>query len=753
VVQGVGFRPFAYGEAVRLGLAGHVVNEPGGVEIEVEGAAEKVQAFVERLRSNAPVAAKIHEIITDTLTPICDSVFEIRGSSSDGERAVFLGPDLATCDECLNEMRDPQNRRFGYAFTNCTNCGPRYTIIRDLPYDRARTTMAEFEMCAECRAEYEDPTNRRFHAEATCCPKCGPHLDCGGTTPLCQMPTRRHSPAPVTQATERLAAGQILAVKGIGGFHLACDAANAEAVQALRQRKQRDQKPFAIMVRDLAALKTICHVPDEAVAALTGPERPIVLLEKRDAHGLAEGVAPRSASFGVMLPYTPVHHLLMDGPFRALVMTSGNLSDEPIAYTNEDAAQRLDGLADAYLTHNRAIHVRTDDSVARVIGGRLRFVRRSRGYAPFPVGLPFDAGHVLAVGPELNSTVCVTRGDQAFLSHHVGDLNNLAAYEGFQQAVDHMKDIMAVTPQAVACDLHPQYLSTRYARESGLPLIQVQHHHAHVASVLAEAGRADKVIGAVFDGIGWGDDNTAWGGEFVVCDLAGYTRVGHLEPVPQPGGDAAAKKTARMAYAYWLKCEMRNAKCETAELVALSNEEKRIIRTAIEKEINCPMTSSMGRLFDAASALLGVCQANTFHSQAPMELEAAAARARDGSGGYPVPLMRSKAGLHVVSGPEIIRAMVEDFLGGSDAAECAARFHNTVADATLDVCELVRRKTGLATVVLSGGVFANAFLVERLVPLLERAGFEVLMNATVPAGDGGVSLGQAAVAAWRLRCV
>ena len=751
MVQGVGFRPFVHGLAARLRLAGFVRNEPHGVEIEVEGPSLAVDAFVAQLGTSAPPLARIHEVLTRERPAAGEKTFVIRRSVGAGERTVLIAPDQATCGDCLRELRDPRDRRYRYPFINCTNCGPRYTIIRDVPYDRANTTMAEFTMCRDCRAEYENPADRRFHAEPTCCPACGPRvqlLDAQGGRVACTDP--------IAETIRLLSEGHIVAVKGLGGFHLACDATRAEAVRLLRRRKQRDLKPFALMVRDLDTAARICEVSDEARAALVGSERPILLMKKRSGHGIADEVAPRSDSFGVMLPYTPIHELLMEGPFEALVMTSGNLTDEPISFTNEDALARLKGLADCFLLHNRAIHIRTDDSVARVIAGRQRFLRRSRGYAPFPMALPVETAgrEILAVGPELSATLCLTRGSQAFLSHHLGDLYNLAAYDAFLQAVEHLENLLAVAPSLVACDMHPAYASTRYARSCGLPVIAVQHHHAHIASVLAETGRTDRVIGVAFDGLGWGEDGAVWGGEFLICDLGGYQRVGHLAVVPQPGGDVSSKKTVRMGYVY-----LREAYGERAERLAealepdLSADERRVIAQQIDRGVNCPGTSSMGRLFDAASALLGICTENTHHAQAPMELEAKAWEARDESGVYTCAIEETGEGACAVRASDIIRVMVDDFGNGVSQAVCAARFHNSIAHAAVQVCKKIREKTGLETVALSGGVFANAYLLERMMPLLEEEGFEVLLNSLTPAGDGGVCLGQAAVAAWRCRCV
>ncbi len=746
-VQGVGFRPFVFGLASRLGLSGFVFNEPAGVSIEVEGPSEVIDALLAEMQGSPPPLARIERLETMEIAPQGESGFRIRESGAGGSRSVLIPPDLATCGDCLREMADPADRRYRYPFINCTNCGPRYTIIQDLPYDRARTTMAEFALCPECRAEYEDPANRRFHAEPVCCPVCGPQVwlaDAQGERIACEEP--------IAETIARLSAGAIVAIKGLGGFHLACDAANPEAVALLRARKHRDLKPFALMVRDRAAAETLCRFSCAAEwQLLESAERPIVLLDKRSDHGLAAEVAPCNPSFGLMLPYTPLHHLLMEGPLRALVMTSGNLSDEPIVHTNEEALERLAGLADCFLLHNRRIHIRTDDSVVRIIAGQLRFLRRSRGYAPFPVKLPFDsAGHeVLAVGPELNNTVCVTRGEYAFLSHHIGDLTNLAAYESFLQGIEHLQNALDVHPDVIAYDPHPAYLSTRYVRDRNGNAIPVQHHHAHAVSALVEAHHPGPALAVLFDGLGWGADDRLWGGEFLVLqDYAHYERAGHLEPVPQPGGDAAARETPRMAFAY-LHAALGDGALTLCRAWFPEHAERfPALAQMIARGVNCPQTTSMGRLFDAAAALLGICQYNAFHAQAPMELEAQACLAADETQAYDASIQDGADGILVIQSSDIIRALVEDRHRRTSISVCAARFHNAIAHATLTVCERLRARSGLSTVALSGGVFANRFLTERLVSLLERQGFTPLLNAAVPPGDGGISLGQAAAAAW-----
>jgi hydrogenase maturation protein HypF len=750
-VQGVGFRPFVHGLAARHGLSGFVRNDASGVTVEAEGPDAAVAAFLDALRASPPPASRVTGFTVNDVPPRGETGFRIDTSRSDTARSVLVLPDLATCGACLAELRDPADRRFRYPFINCTHCGPRYTIIRDLPYDRAKTTMAPFEMCPDCRAEYESPADRRFHAEPTCCPVCGPRL-------RLVLPDGAEIPCddPVAETRRLLLGGAILAIKGLGGYHLACDATSPDAVGALRRRKARDFKPFAVMAADPEAVARICHADPDDLAIMGGPECPILLLDKRDGHGLADAVAPRSATFGVMLPYTPLHHLLLEPPFPPLVMTSGNRSDEPIAYRDEDALERLDGLADAFLLHDRTIHTRTDDSVIRRIAGGRRFLRRSRGYAPFPVAMPVPAScpPVLAVGAELNSVVCLTRGSDAFLSHHIGDLDNLAAYESFLQAVAHLESMLDVRPGAVACDLHPSYLSTRYARERGLPLIQVQHHHAHLASVLAEHGETGPAIGVTWDGVGHGTDGLPWGGEFLTGGLDGFTRAAMLEPVPQPGGDAAVKHGDRMAFSFLLRaCPDEADTLADALLPALAPAVRDTIRQMIGAGVNAPLSSSAGRLFDAASALLGICDTNHFHAQAPMELEAAAAACTDlPDEPYALPVDRRDDGAWVARTPALVLQLARDRLAGRDPTLCAARFHLTLAVLGLDICRRIRDNTRLETVALTGGVMANAVLAGRMRNLLEKDGFRVLLNREAPPGDGGVALGQAAVAAWRLTC-
>ena len=753
VVQGVGFRPFVYGVAARLGLAGHVCNDTSGVFIEVEGDDAAIEVFLGLLHDTPPPMARIESIRHEYVELVGESGFRVLESAAQGRARVFISHDLAVCRNCVAELQDSRNRRHRHPFINCTHCGPRYTIIERVPYDRARTTMAEFEMCPHCRAEYADPRDRRFHAEATCCPDCGPKLEI--TDPHGR---RIECDDPMGEAVRRLAAGQILAIKGVGGFHLACDAANRTTVCELRRRKRRDLKPFAVMASFSGMAGRIGVLDTASERLLESPERPIVLVPKRTgiAGRVAEEVAPRNSRIGIMLPYTPIHHMLFDDPFKVYVMTSGNVSDEPIAHENDEAYLRLGELADAFLIHDRRIRVRTDDSVMQVVAGVPRFIRRSRGYAPFPVRLGTDtsAREILAVGAELNGAACLTRAGQAYISHHLGDLVHLAAWEAFHQAVETLCRMLDVIPAAVACDLHPAYATTRHARGLGLPVVAVQHHHAHIASVLAETGRSGPVIGVSFDGFGWGDDGSAWGGEFLICDLAECRRVGCIAPMPLPGGDAAAKRPARTGYVMLREAFGAEEAAGLADrlLPSLSNEERRVMDDMIANGVNCPVCTGAGRLFDAAAALCGLCDTNTYHAQAPIELEGMAWMAENERSYYPVQLRMNNGLLHL-PGADIIRELVADVLDGVPAARCAARFHNSLAGASVAVCEEIRKTTGLSVVALSGGVFANAWLLRDMTEMLGEQGFEVLANRMVPPGDGGISLGQAAVAARRLSCV
>jgi hydrogenase maturation protein HypF len=747
VVQGVGFRPFVYGLASRLGLAGFVGNDGHGVVIEAEGGAAALDRLVDALSTQAPPLARVEHVAVEPLAATGQAGFSITASDHAGSRTVLVAPDTATCADCLAELADPGDRRHGYAFTNCTNCGPRYTIVRELPYDRQGTTMAAFALCEPCEREYGDPLDRRFHAQPVCCPDCGPRLrlsSADGTA----LPGD-----PVARAAGLLADGSIVAIKGLGGYHLAVAASNERAVRTLRQRKHREERPLALMVPDLQTARRLCTVDGVEEALLLDAARPIVLLERRPDAGIAESVAPGQRGLGVMLPYSPLHHLLTAAHPEPLVMTSGNVSSEPIAYRDDDALDRLAGIADAFLAHDRAIHTRVDDSVVRASRGGPLPIRRSRGFAPAPLTLPWEfPRHVLACGPELKNTFCLARDRHAFVSHHIGDLENHETLQSFTEGIDHFQRLFSVAPEVVVHDLHPEYLSTKYALECDAELVGVQHHHAHIASCLADNGVAGPVIGVAFDGLGMGPDGTLWGGEFLVADLAGFMRAGHLAPVPMPGGARAVREPWRMAAAY-LDAAFGSQWPDTLVSGAFgARHGGRLdqVLGAARAGLNSPVASSAGRLFDAVAALAGVRDVVTYEGQAAIEFEQLADRSETGfyrarvEPGSPLsPLL--------VHGSDLVGAVLDDLDAGVAVPVVAARFHNGMAALVVEVCELVRRDTGLGTVALSGGVFQNVLLIERCVVGLEGAGFSVLTHRRVPPNDGGISLGQAAVCGARDR--
>jgi hydrogenase maturation protein HypF len=717
VVQGVGFRPFVYSLATGLGLAGRVGNDVNGVFVEIEGPGPQVDAFLVALRRDAPPLAEIERITVAPAKISGTAGFTIAPSDACGVRRTLVSADSATCADCLREMRDPSDRRFRFPFINCTNCGPRFTIIQDVPYDRPFTTMAGFEMCAACAREYHDPANRRFHAQPTCCHDCGPRLSL--------VPQNGD---PIIGCAQLLLAGKIVAIKGIGGYHLSTVATNAVATAELRRRKHREDKPFAVMVSSVDDARELCEVEDPAL--LISRPRPIVLLPKRTE--LAPAVAPGNRHLGIMLPYTALHHLLLEAVGAPIVLTSGNVSDEPIAYEDDDAFERLKDIADAFLTHDRAIHIRTDDSVVRPSG----VVRRSRGYVPDPVSLAWRADRsVLACGAELKNTFCLLKEKHAFLSHHIGDLENYETLRSFTDGIEHFSKLFDIRPEVVAHDLHPEYLSTKYALELiGVDLIGVQHHHAHIVSCLADNGIDTTVIGVAFDGLGYGTDGTIWGGEFLLADRRSFRRIGHLAPVPMPGGTAAIKQPWRMAAAYL------DAAFEGAPPERLVRPEARKVLAIARSGVNSPLTSSAGRLFDAASALVGIRDTVNYEGQAAIELEQLADPAEQGS--YPAAIRNG-----IVSGAEIIRAVAEDLLAGVRPAVIAGRFHNAIAGIIAESCSQARDEHDVATVALSGGVFQNVLLRDRTVDLLSRNGFQVLTHSRVPTNDGGISLGQAVIAA------
>jgi hydrogenase maturation protein HypF len=774
VVQGVGFRPFVYALATSLGLSGLVGNDVDGVFAEVEGSADAAARFLMLLEQEAPPLARIDRVTTRALGLTGAAGFEIAPSVPGSRRGTLVAADTATCADCLRELADPADRRYQYPFINCTNCGPRFTIVRDVPYDRPLTTMSGFAMCAGCAAEYHDPADRRFHAQPVCCSDCGPRLrlvDGAGAI--------RPGADPIAAAAALLRSGQVLAVKGIGGYHLAVDAGNATASAALRARKHREDKPFALMVADLAAARLLCEVDDAAARSLTSARRPIVLLPRLPSADqlIAPAVAPGNRHLGLMLPYTPLHQLLLAAVAGPIVATSGNVSDEPIAFRDADALDRLAGIADAFLLHDRAIHIRTDDSVVRTSGGRESVLRRSRGYVPEPLRLrqPFPQP-VLACGAELKNTFCLAKGEHAFVSHHIGDLENAETLRSFTDGIEHFRRLFDIEPRLVAHDLHPDYLSTKYAVDlaesdrADVELVGVQHHHAHIASCLADNGADGPVIGVAFDGTGYGADGTIWGGEFLIADLIGFERAGCLDPVPMPGGAAAIRQPWRMAAAYLARSFPGGLPAGLA--VRSRNDQHWAAVTAMAaRGVNAPLTSSAGRLFDAVAALLGVRDTINYEGQAAIELEQLADVRERGS--YPVTITSQAASgrggrgdgvalggaalagagggeLRVV-GADLVRLATEDLAAGVAVPVIAARFHNGVAAAITTVCARLRDQTGVGVVALSGGVFQNLLLTDRVVAALTGAGFGVLVHSRVPCNDGGISLGQAVVAAARDR--
>ncbi|MFF1491886.1 carbamoyltransferase HypF [Streptomyces sp. NPDC058304] len=770
VVQGVGFRPYVYTRATGLGLAGHVTNTPEGVVAEVEGAPAAVSAFCERLAADAPPLAVV-DAVDHCEVPVAGGAgFTIVASRSGGPARTLVSPDVATCADCLAELADPADRRHRHPFITCTHCGPRFTIVTGLPYDRVHTTMARFPMCPDCAREYADPADRRFHAQPVACPACGPRLRLLAGSPPCEAAY----PDPVAEARRLLAGGAILAVKGLGGYHLACDAAHAGAVAELRRRKARGDKPFALMARDLADIEPLVHLGPAERDLLTGPVRPIVLLRRRpgaDEELVADAVAPGSPDLGVMLPYTPVHHLLLGlpgdppGP-RLLVMTSGNLSGEPIVTDDTEALDRLARLADAWLTHDRPIHVPCDDSVVRVCDAEVLTLRRSRGYAPLPLALPLSVPATLAAGGDLKNTLGLAEGRQAWLSAHIGDMDDLATQYAFARAEEQLESITGVAAVLAAVDRHPGYRSGRLVRDraAGRPVVGVQHHHAHIASAMAEHGLdgARRVIGVAFDGTGYGDDGAVWGGEVLLADYAGYTRFAHLAYVPLPGGDAAVRRPYRMALSH-LRAAGLDWDPDLPCTAACPPDELRLLRRQLERNLHCVPTSSMGRLFDAVSSLAGVCHHAGYEAQAAIELEGAALTAA-------VSANASGSGAGADAGPDyafalrppahggrdapltadpapVLAAVVRDVRAGIAPGVVAARFHTAVAALVHRVCVRARERHALDTVALSGGVFANAVLSSACARVLRESGFTVLRHHRVPPNDGGLALGQLMVAA------
>lgn len=768
VVQGVGFRPFVWRRATRLGLGGWVENDSAGVTAEVQGPMEDVRAFLDGFAAAAPAMAAIEQIAVADVPadPAPPARFLILDSAGLPGRTTSLPPDIATCAACLAEIFEPGSRRHRYPFTNCTDCGPRFTIITDLPYDRSQTTMRDFPMCPACAAEYADPADRRFHAQPNACPTCGPTLwftgIAGGNIAIERPAGGLLGPAALDAARVALLAGDVLAVKGLGGFHLVCDATNDAAVGRLRERKQRIGKPLAVMVEDLAAARRIAAIDEQERRLLEGRERPIVLLGKRPAGlaGLARvagsvsaAVSPGNDFIGVMLPYAPLHHLLCAG-MPPLVMTSGNCSEEPIVHQNAVAAERLAPLVDGFLMHDRPIHVACDDSVVRSAAGAVMPIRRSRGYAPLPIPLADTGPAVLAVGGELKAAICIADGDRGIMSQHIGDMGNLETLEALAHTADHLLRLFRVTPAAIVADLHPGYLSTAWARrlaaERRIPLVQVQHHEAHVASLLAEHGwRNDGVIGVCFDGTGFGPDGTIWGGEFFDVRGGRFRRAAHLQPFPLPGGDASIRHPWRTALAV-LHAAGSTWDSRLAAVQAAGESERNLLRQQLQKNLNCVATSSMGRLFDAVAALAGVKQSITYEAEAALNLEALAAgsgRLGGESAAYAFTVVEGEP--LRVGWQGVVAAVVRDAVDGRSQGAIASRFHRGVARMIAAVCGELRHRGAGHTVGLTGGVFQNALLLRLAIEELRGAGFDVLVHQRVPANDGGLALGQAVLARRR----
>ncbi|BBC30349.1 Hydrogenase maturation protein HypF [Streptomyces graminofaciens] len=761
VVQGVGFRPYLYGLATELALAGHVTNTPEGVVVEVEGTASAVAGFCDRIALQAPPLARVDSVDHREMPPVGGTAFTILASRADGPARTLVSPDSATCADCLAELADPADRRYRHPFVNCTHCGPRFTIVTDVPYDRANTTMAGFAMCSDCAREYADPADRRFHAQPVACPACGPRL----RLVVAERPGLRSVDGadPVTEARALLTRGAIVAVKGLGGYHLACDATNQAAVGLLRRRKARGDKPFAVMARNADDVRHLVRLSPEERSLLENRARPVVLL-RCHPHvlgdpGPAEAVAPRSPDLGVMLPYTPLHHLLLglpgdpDGP-RLLVMTSGNVSGEPIVTDDTEALERLAHLADAWLTHDRPIHVPCDDSVVRVCDGEPLVIRRSRGYAPLPLSLPLPVRPVLAVGGDLKNAFCLGSGRRAWLSAHIGDMDDVGTQRAFERAAAQLESITGVRPETLVSDRHPGYRSARWADRNAAhrPVVRVQHHHAHVAAAMAEHGLdgTRAVIGVAFDGTGHGDDGAVWGGEFLLADYDLFTRFGHLAYVPLPGGDAAVRRPYRMALAH-LRTAGIDWSDDLACTAACPPDELRLLGRQLERNLNCVPTSSMGRLFDAVSSLAGVCHRAGYEAQAAVELEGAAlqAPAEDTTAySFALDVSEGDGGGVVRADPApVLTAIVGDLRAGVGPALVAARFHRGVAGLVRGMCVRARERHGLDTVALTGGVFANTLLSSACAAGLREDGFTVLRHRLVPPNDGGLALGQLMVAA------
>ncbi len=744
VVQGVGFRPFVYKLASAYKLKGCVYNTSEDVRIDVEGEEASIGQFYRELKSQAPPLARIERTTIQYQPPSNCQHFEIRHSTSDKQKFQLVSPDITTCQDCLKEFFDPDDRRYRYPFTNCTNCGPRFTIIEEMPYDREKTTMRKFQMCSLCKEEYSDPGNRRFHAQPNACPECGPQVELADASGahISTPDTMRHT-------SHLLQEGKIVAIKGLGGFLLACDATSEATIRKLRQRKNRPFKPLAVMIPSITEVKEHCSLSEEEEKLLLSPQSPIVLLKwNREHSSISSLTAPEQEYLGVMLPYTPLHHILLKDTGLPLIMTSGNISEEPIARDNDEAVTHLKGIADYFLLHDRDIYARYDDSVVTVEQKHFQIIRRSRGYAPFPLPLPFSCRQILACGAQMKNTFCLTRGHHAFLSQHIGDMENLETMDHFSNTISLYENLFHIRPEIIAHDLHPDYPSTGYALEreiSGLKRIPVQHHHAHVASCMADNGIESPVIGVVFDRTGLGADGNISGGEFLEADYQNCTRKGHLEYLPLPGGDMATKKPYRIAVAYLFSLLGEDALKISAAVDGINKIELDILKQQITKKLNTPLTSSMGRLFDAVSALLGIRNQSYYEGQAAVELEMAAHRDSTNEENYPYHITREKE-MKIIQISGLLTAILDDMKRDVPVTRIAASFHDTIARMTDEMCCLIARESGIEQVALSGGVFQNRLLLNKTTRLLKESGFQVILHRQCPCNDGGISLGQAVIA-------
>ncbi len=734
IVQGVGFRPFIFNLAVSNQLTGFVSNTSQGVIIEIEGISDKINQFVADIKPKAPPIAVITDINLQQIVPTGVTGFNIIKSDSNENITTLISPDVAVCDDCLSELFDPNDRRYHYSFINCTNCGPRYTIIDNIPYDRPYTSMKNFIMCPDCQAEYDDPTNRRFHAQPNACPTCGPQV---------QLFDSNHNLQDVEDSIvatrEKLIGGKIVAIKGLGGYHLAVDATNNNTVQKLRKLKGRDEKPFALMVRDLKVAQKYCLISTEETQVLQSPSAPIVLLRKLEDCQIAESVAPGNDYLGVMLPYTPLQHVLFEKLDIPLIMTSANYSDEPISIDNDEAFERLNGIADYFLTHNRDIYLRSDDSVAIHLANKLRYLRRSRGIVPKPIFVKSTGSPILAVGGELKNTVCLLKDDKAILSQHIGDLENIEAYNFFKMTINHVQRIFDVKPELIVHDMHPQYFSTQWAgNQTDIGTISVQHHHAHLAACMAENQLTDPVIGIIMDGTGYGTDETIWGGEILVGDFNNFDRFAHFEQMPLPGGDAAIKSPWRTAVSYLYETYDNSI----PNLPFIGNHDIAPIVEMVDKNINSPLTSSCGRLFDAVAAMSGGRQTIRYEAQAAIELMQAFETTNIRPFSF---IIEQKNDHREILLQPIIRSLVRSIQNNEPFSKISSRFHTTLIQIYLEVAKEAREETGINQIVLSGGVFQNMVLFEHTILALEKANFNVYTQSQVPTNDGGISLGQAMI--------